>query len=112
MGNGILQTGIRSVHPSVLPFLGPVGILCLLLTVVDAHASEIVVASYEGVINPVAADQIGRRDLSDFVDGNTTGHCHNGYGDTRHCRNGDPRNGQFPLTRREGMIGARWPSRI
>ena len=58
MGNGILQTGVQSVHPSALPFLGPVGILCLLLTVVDAHASEIVVASYEGVINPVAAEYL------------------------------------------------------
>ncbi len=58
MGGAILRMRARSVHPLILLVLGPAATLCLLLTVVDARAGEIVVASYEGVINPVAAEYL------------------------------------------------------
>lgn len=42
----------------VVTIVGPVIALCLILAGSPAHASEVVVASYEGVINPVAAEYL------------------------------------------------------
>lgn len=54
----ILRKSISSVHTFAMPMLGPLIALCLILTDRPAYAGEMVVASYEGVINPVAAEYL------------------------------------------------------
>ena len=54
----ILRNSISSVHTFAMAMLGPVIALCLTLTDCPAYAGEMVVASYEGVINPVAAEYL------------------------------------------------------
>lgn len=58
MGGCILRNRIPSVRAFATAMLGLIIALCLILTDSRAYAGEIVVASYEGVINPVAAEYL------------------------------------------------------
>jgi membrane-bound serine protease (ClpP class) len=55
---GYIRNGITPEHVFAAAMLGPIVALCLIITNSHAHAGEIVVASYEGVINPVAAEYL------------------------------------------------------
>ena len=53
------QNVLSVVHPLVIAVLGTALILCLIITDISAaQAGEFVVATYEGVINPVAAEYL------------------------------------------------------
>jgi len=58
MRGDILRNNTPCVRAFAAAILGPVVALCLILTDSRAYAGEIVVASYEGVINPVAAEYL------------------------------------------------------
>jgi len=55
---GSLRTGISSARAFARAMLGPLIVLCLIPPLSRAYAGGMVIASYEGVINPVAAEYL------------------------------------------------------
>ncbi len=58
MRGGSLRTSISSARAFARAMLGPLIALCLIPPLSRAYAGEMVIASYEGVINPVAAEYL------------------------------------------------------